>query len=109
MIKTRIVFALALILCPALVFGAGQTPQTGGAAAGAAVDNPGRFAIYNTLSDYERETGKSIGSFNEAPELAALVNEGKLPEAVEFFDKYLELAPDGQYAAQAKGIADQLK
>jgi tetratricopeptide (TPR) repeat protein len=39
----------------------------------------------------------------------ANVNEGKLPEAVEYFDKYLELAPDGQYAAQAKGIADQLK
>jgi len=39
----------------------------------------------------------------------ANVNEGKLPEAVTEFEKYLELAPDGQYAAQAKGIVAQLK
>lgn len=39
----------------------------------------------------------------------ANVNEGKLPEALALFQKYLQLAPDGQYAAQAKGIVDQLK
>ena len=39
----------------------------------------------------------------------ALVNEGKLAEAVPEFEKYLELAPEGQYAAQAKGIVQQLK
>jgi tetratricopeptide (TPR) repeat protein len=39
----------------------------------------------------------------------ALVNEGKLPEAATEFEAYLKLAPDGQYAAQAKAIVGQLK
>ena len=39
----------------------------------------------------------------------ALVNEGKLPDAVKGFEKYLELAPTGQYADQAKGILTQIK
>lgn len=39
----------------------------------------------------------------------ALLNEGKLPEAVGAFESYLKLAPDGQYATQAKGMIAQLK
>lgn len=39
----------------------------------------------------------------------ALLNEGKLPEAVASFETYVKLAPDGQYAAQAKGMIAQLK
>ncbi len=39
----------------------------------------------------------------------ALLNEGKLPEAVAAFESYLKLAPEGQYAAQAKGMIAQLK
>lgn len=39
----------------------------------------------------------------------ALLNEGKIPEAVGAFETYLKLAPDGQYAAQAKGMIAQLK
>ena len=39
----------------------------------------------------------------------ALLNEGKLPEAVTAFESYLKLAPDGQYATQAKGMIAQLK
>ena len=39
----------------------------------------------------------------------ALLNEGKLPEAVAEFEAYVKLAPDGQYAAQAKGMIGQLK
>jgi tetratricopeptide (TPR) repeat protein len=39
----------------------------------------------------------------------ALLNEGKLPDAVGAFETYLKLAPDGQYAAQAKGMIAQLK
>ena len=35
--------------------------------------------IYVTLSQYERETGNRITSFNEAPALAALVAAGELP------------------------------
>jgi tetratricopeptide (TPR) repeat protein len=39
----------------------------------------------------------------------ALLNEGKLQEAVTSFETYVKLAPDGQYAAQAKGMIAQLK
>jgi tetratricopeptide (TPR) repeat protein len=39
----------------------------------------------------------------------ALLNEGKLPDAVAAFEAYLKLAPDGQFAAQAKGMVAQLK
>jgi tetratricopeptide (TPR) repeat protein len=39
----------------------------------------------------------------------ALLNEGKLPEAVTAFETYVKLAPDGQYATQAKGMIAQLK
>jgi tetratricopeptide (TPR) repeat protein len=39
----------------------------------------------------------------------ALLNEGKLAEAVGSFETYLKLAPDGQFAAQAKTMVAQLK
>ncbi len=39
----------------------------------------------------------------------ALLNEGKLPDAAGEFETYLKLAPDGQYAGQAKGILGTLK
>ena len=39
----------------------------------------------------------------------ALLNEGKLPDAVAAFESYVKLAPDGQYATQAKGMIAQLK
>lgn len=38
-----------------------------------------------------------------------LVNLGQLPQAVTEFETYLQLAPDGQYAAQAKALLGQLK
>ena len=37
------------------------------------------------------------------------LNLGKMPEAVAEFESYLQIAPDGQYAAQAKGLVTQLK
>jgi tetratricopeptide (TPR) repeat protein len=39
----------------------------------------------------------------------ALVNEGALPDAVKSFEKYLSLAPKGQYAEQAQGILKAIK
>lgn len=39
----------------------------------------------------------------------ALVNEGKLPEAVASFEKYVALAPTGQHAETAKGIIKSIK
>ena len=38
-----------------------------------------------------------------------LINLGKMPEAVAEFEAYLQVAPDGQYAAQAKALVTQLK
>jgi Flp pilus assembly protein TadD len=37
------------------------------------------------------------------------LNLGKMPEAVAEFEAYLQVAPDGQYAPQAKGLIAQLK
>jgi TolA-binding protein len=39
----------------------------------------------------------------------ALVNGGKLQEALAEFEAYLKLAPDGQFAATAKGIIASIK
>ena len=39
----------------------------------------------------------------------AQLNEGNLAGAIASFEKYLQLAPEGQYAAQAKGMLAQLK
>ena len=39
----------------------------------------------------------------------ALLNEGKMPEAVASFETYLKLAPTGQFATQAKAMVAQLK
>ena len=39
----------------------------------------------------------------------ALLNEGKMPEAVSAFETYLKLAPTGQFATQAKTMVEQLK
>jgi tetratricopeptide (TPR) repeat protein len=38
-----------------------------------------------------------------------LINMGKIPEAVTEFESYVQLAPDGQYAAQVKSMLAQLK
>jgi Tfp pilus assembly protein PilF len=39
----------------------------------------------------------------------AQLNAGDIPGAIASFEKYLELAPSGQFAPQAKGILSQLK
>jgi tetratricopeptide (TPR) repeat protein len=39
----------------------------------------------------------------------AQLNEGNIPGAITSFEKYLALAPTGQFAAQAKGMLAQLK
>jgi tetratricopeptide (TPR) repeat protein len=39
----------------------------------------------------------------------ALLNEGNIPGAITSFEKYLQLAPDGQFSAQAKAMLAQLK
>jgi TolA-binding protein len=39
----------------------------------------------------------------------AHLNGGDLPAAITAFEKYLQIAPSGQYAAQAKAMLAQLK
>ena len=39
----------------------------------------------------------------------ALLNEGKVPDAVASFEQYLKMAPSGQFAGQAKAMLAQLK
>ena len=39
----------------------------------------------------------------------ALLNEGKVPEAVASFEQYMKMAPTGQFAGQAKSMLAQLK
>lgn len=38
-----------------------------------------------------------------------LINLGKIPDAVTEFEQYIQLAPEGQYAAQVKAMLTQLK
>ena len=38
-----------------------------------------------------------------------LLNEGKMPEATAALETYVKLAPNGQFAAQAKALIAQLK
>lgn len=39
----------------------------------------------------------------------AQLNEGQIPEAIQSFETYLKLAPEGEFAAQAKALVAQLK
>ena len=72
--------AAALAFTAGLAFGGADDEQPAAAeAAGAAMATGGVIINYATLADYERETGNTIASFNEAPVLAALVAAGDLP------------------------------
>jgi len=44
-----------------------------------AVAQGSNLAMYATMDAYEAATGSKIGSFQEAPQLQALVQQGKLP------------------------------
>ncbi len=80
-------------------------------------------AVYNQgiILWNQGKTAEAKAKFEEAIEIdasyadahyqlgMALLNEGKLPEAVGAFESYLKLEPDGQFAAQAKGMIAQLK
>ena len=98
---------------------AAELASAGGAAAGGgSVD-----ALYNqgVIAWNAGKAEEAKGSFEAAikanPTHAdshyqlgmCFVNLGKLPEAADMFEKYLALAPDGQYAAQAKALVATLK
>ena len=77
----------AIVLCAGMAFAAGETE--GGGSAAAAGDMGGAMMVdfeptrqvvqYNTIADYERETGNKISSFQQSPLLDPLVANGSLP------------------------------
>ena len=98
---------------------AAEANKRGGAAAGAgnAADlynqaatfwNAGKYAEAQTALE---EALKADPNHAEAHYLSGMVdvNQGKLPEALAHFEKYVELAPSGPNAAQAKAMVDAVK
>ncbi len=89
--------ALILTLCLFLVSGAWlfaggkQEAVTGEEAAAVETDTDewsqtvgtGNLAQYDTMDEFQKETGKSITQFNEAPILAERVSAGELPPVAE--------------------------
>ena len=78
--------ALAAGVAAAAAFAAGEGEegsQASGAAAEMMMAEYGDVWQWDTLADYERDTGNTITSFNEAPMLAAMVQAGELPPVAE--------------------------
>ena len=77
--------ALAAGTAAAAAFAAGEGEE--GAQTGAAAEmmmaEYGDVWQWDTLADYERDTGNTITSFSEAPMLAAMVQAGELPPVAE--------------------------
>jgi tetratricopeptide (TPR) repeat protein len=97
---------------------AGEAAKRGGGAGGAAPE-----ALYNqgVVLWNAGKASEAKAQFEAAvkakPDYAdahywigmANLNEGKMPEAATAFEKYLQLAPTGQFAEQAKGVLTQIK
>ena len=61
------------------------------------------------VDELEAEVNTLQGLEDRWNAIKTQINEGKLPEAVGMFEKYLSIAPNGQFAAQAKQMVAQLK
>jgi len=96
MTKVQISFlAIAVLVCAVVLAGCGGAPAVPApqepaaqepAAADAAVPNvefTQQVVRYNTIADYEAETGNTLDSFQQAPMLDALVAAGTLPPVEE--------------------------
>ena len=84
--KKRCAVALVVLLVTVgLAYAGGVQDKEGGEATTPEVagDSGGEIISYATVSEYQKETGARIEGFHEAPQLAALVNEGKLPPVEE--------------------------
>ena len=102
---------------------ASQKAASLSAATGGAGVAGGADALYNqgVIAWNAGRTDEAKKAFEEALKLdpkhanshyqlgMCLLNLGKMPEAVTEFESYLQVAPDGQYAAQAKAMVAQLK
>ncbi len=97
---------------------AASLAAAGGGAAGGGVDalyNQGVIAwnagkAEDAKKAFEEALKADPKHANSHYQLAmCLINLGKMPEAVAEFESYLQLAPDGQYAAQVKAMLVTLK
>jgi tetratricopeptide (TPR) repeat protein len=93
------------------------------AAAGGGAAGGGADAIYNQgiilwnqgkIAEAKVKFEEALKANADHPEAnfqlgMAQLNAGELPAAIGSFEKYLQLAPSGQFAAQAKGMLAQLK
>ncbi len=79
----KLTLTLVMLLLIAAMAFAGGKKEAGTTAAAATVGVTDPLAIYATLSEYEQATGNKIVSFSEAPMLAELVKQGKLPKVSE--------------------------
>ena len=94
MVHRRLLGALIALVATATVFGGGQTDSDDGAAGSGSAAQPGATAtgdqwpnasfktghfVYATPADYTSATGNEITSYQEAPELAAMVAAGDIP------------------------------
>ncbi len=70
---------LCLLLPVALAFAGGEKESRSQAAAETGLTAKGQILFYDTVSDYQKQTGKTIGQFNESPMLGELVKADKLP------------------------------
>lgn len=90
-VRLSIALALVVMCFMALSASAAEVPET---------------YQYNTLADYEQATGTKLEGFNEAPSLAGLVSEGKLPPVENRIPKdALVVIPQdeiGQYGGQLR-------
>ena len=84
-VRQLLLIALATgVAAAAFAAGEGESgTQASGAAAEMMTAEYGDVWQWDTLADYERDTGNTITSFNEAPMLAARVQAGELPPVEE--------------------------
>jgi peptide/nickel transport system substrate-binding protein len=108
------ILASAILVCVIVLTGCGGAPAAPQSAAPeqAVIDVPGgeftgRVLQYNTIADYEAETGNMIDSFQQAPMLDALVANGTLPPVEERLpDEPLVIQPAERIAKYGGTMVD---
>ena len=74
-----LIIIIIMIILPAFLFGRGGTEEEEVEVIAGETMLTDDIVTWVTLADYEKETGKRITDFQEAPMLSALVASGKLP------------------------------
>lgn len=103
---------LFLLMATVLVVGVYARSTTEQAAAAATQAGTGQIVIYQTPAEFQAKTGGALPAFKEAPELAALVSQGKLPAVADRVSKepMVVQPPDaiGTYGGILRGAATGL-